>query len=120
MAGRDVHQIPDDWWQESGLNDFKPSRNGFRCDMPHELVRISEIEPPLRDVGVTRDANGFRRNATMEILRGFLREESIPPIRVEVADPGPWRYRVRDGFHRYHSSLAAGFTHIPVEVVDRY
>jgi hypothetical protein len=111
--------IPHEWIAAAGLTDFKPDRSSFRCDEPHVLMRLTDIEPPLRNAGVTLDANGFRRDRMMRILEGIRDGASIPPIYVEVSDPGQRPYRVRDGVHRYWASHALGFSCVPAEILER-
>ena len=51
------------------------------------------------------------------ILTGIRDDVSLPAIFIERAGPGQRSYRVRCGVHRYHASLALGFSHVPAEVV---
>jgi hypothetical protein len=114
-----VHQIPAEWLATAGLQGFKPSQASYRCEEPHELIAVADIEMPARNAGVTLDANGFGRDRMMKILLGIRQDDSIPPIQIEVADPGQRPYRLRAGFHRYYASLATGFLYVPTELVDR-
>jgi hypothetical protein len=116
----DVHQVPGDWLINAGLRNFKPSRCSYRCESPHVLLALTDTEPPLRNADVKLDANGFCRNRMRRILVGIRQDDSMPPIRVEPADPGQRPYRVREGFRRYYASHAVGFSHVPAEIVDRY
>jgi hypothetical protein len=113
------HQVPSEWLAKAGLRTFKPSRPSFRCETNHVLIALSEIEQPMRNASVTLDANGFGRDRMMNILTGIREDHCLPPIDVEKADPGQRPYRVRAGFHRYYASLAAGFSHVPAQIVDR-
>lgn len=78
---------------------------------------IADIEPPLRTVPL--DANGFVHDRMVRILVGLRVGDALPPIFVEVADPGQRPYRLRCGVHRYYASRIFGFTHIPVDIVPR-
>jgi hypothetical protein len=111
--------IPTAWMAEAGVQDFKPTRRAFRCDDRHECIALVDIEAPLRKSGYALDANGFRHNRMMRLLIGIRDNVSLPAIYIEQADPGQRTYRVREGVHRYHASLALGFSHIPVEIVER-
>jgi hypothetical protein len=113
------HTIPPEWIAAAGLKDFVPAASAFRCDLPHQLMAISIIEPPMRNEGVTLDANGFNRERMLTILNGIRANDALPPIDVETADPSQRPYRLRGGFHRFYASMACGFTHIPVDVVPR-
>jgi hypothetical protein len=114
-----VHEIPSVWIAESGLQKFKPSRSAFRCDLPHILIALSEIEMPMRLPHATLDANGFSRERMMRILAGIRNDDAMPPIEVEKADPGQRPYRLRAGFHRFYASFTVGFSHVPAEIVER-
>jgi hypothetical protein len=114
-----IHTIPPEWIAIAGLKDFKPAASAFRCDLPHQLMAISDIERPMRAEGVTLDANGFNRERMMKILNGILANDALPPIDVEIADPGQRPYRLRSGFHRFYASFTCGFTHVPVDIVPR-
>jgi hypothetical protein len=105
-------QIPAEWLAEAHLQNFIPVRSGFRCQAPHVLIPLSDIEKLMRSIPL--DANGFRRDRMMRILVGIRENDSIPPIVVERADPNEQpSYRLRCGVHRCYASLTLGFTHIP-------
>ena len=110
-----------DWMAEAGVQNFQPapSQRSFRCEAPHLLIALADIEVPLRRSGYPLDANGFRHERMVRILVGIRESVSLPAICIEQADPGQRPYRVRCGVHRYHASLALGFSHIPAEIVDR-
>jgi hypothetical protein len=114
-----THTIPSEWIAEAGMQDFKAFASAFRCDMDHTLMALADIEPPLRNEGVILDANGFRHDRMVRILAGLRVGDALPPIDVEIADPGQLPYRLRDGVHRYYASRTFGFTHIPVDIVPR-
>jgi hypothetical protein len=44
--------------------------------------------------------------------------EAAEAIELPIRDicAGPYRYRVCDGYHRYHASIAAGFDSLPIDV----
>jgi hypothetical protein len=120
--------IPDDWKAEASVQSFRPapSQRGFRCDDPHELIALADIEVPLRRTGYPRDANGnpigengFDHDRMVRLLGGIRDNDPLPAICIEVADLGQRPYRVRCGMHRYHASLALGFSHVPAEIVER-
>ena len=55
----------------------------------------------------------------LRILSGIASNAAIPPIWVnekEASMPGP-RYRLANGFHRVHSSIAVGFGEIGIVVL---
>jgi len=118
--------IPDDWKAEAGVQNFQPAQRGFRCDDQHELIALADIEVPLRRTGYPRNShgnqigkNGFDHDRMVRLLTGIRDGVALPAICIELADPGQRRYRVRCGVHRYHASLALGFSHVPAEIVER-
>jgi hypothetical protein len=111
--------IPDEWLAETNMQNFRATQRGFRCDAPHELIALSDIQVPLRRSGYPLDANGFNRDRMGRLLCGIRDNVSLPPIYIELADPGERKYRVRAGVHRYHASLTLGFSHLPAEIVER-
>jgi hypothetical protein len=111
--------IPAEWLAEAGMQNFRPTKRGFRCDAPHELIALADIEVPLRSSGYPLDANGFDRKRMVRLLSGIRNDVSLPAIYIENADPGQRRYRLREGVHRYHASCTLGFSHVPAEIVGR-
>jgi hypothetical protein len=109
-----IHEIPAKWLQLAGMQNFKPLRSSYRCDQPHTLIPVANIEPPQRAPGVIRDANGFRRDDMMKLLADIKNDESIWPVKIE--DGGP-PFRVYHGFHRFYASQTLGFSHLPVVIV---
>ena len=114
------HDIPLEWIFEAGLQHFRPSTRGYRCDAEHEMIAISDIEPCQRLENVTLDANGFDRKRMMRILLGVRDGEQIPPIMIWPAESGPWRFELRDGFHRFYAARTLHFSHIPTDIIERY
>jgi hypothetical protein len=111
--------VPEALWTASGMIDFSPAASSYRPlidfdGQPVLTVPIAEVRPPIRNPGV----EGLIRPRALRILAGFLQDEAIPPINVADQPIGRYRYRVCDGFHRYHLSVAAGFSHIPVMVQE--
>lgn len=113
-------QIPAEWLAEARLQSFYPVRPGFVCDAPEAvLIPLADIEPPMRFDGYSLDANGFDHKRMGRLLEGIRDDVSLPPIFVELGDPGLRKYRVRAGVHRYHASHTLGFSHVPAEIVER-
>lgn len=44
-------EIPNEWWQEAGMDHFKPQAKSYTSDSTH-LVLMSEIQPLQRNAGV--------------------------------------------------------------------
>jgi hypothetical protein len=83
------------------------------------MMAIGDIEPPMRNEGVTLDANGFGRDRMLSILAGIRDGDALPPIDIETADPGQRPFRLRGGFHRFFAAVDLGFSHIPADIVER-
>jgi hypothetical protein len=83
------------------------------------MIPLHEIEPPFRLPEWQRDFHGFFRARMVLILTGFVADADIEPIllfslpQLDSYLPAPFRYRVRDGFHRFYASVAAGFKSVP-------
>ena len=111
--------VPADLWSAAGMENFAPGASSYRPlidfdGQPVLTVPISEVRPPMRNPGIEE----LVRPRALRILAGFLQDQPIPPIDVADQPFGRFRYRVCNGFHRYHLSLVAGFTHIPVVVQE--
>jgi hypothetical protein len=126
------YDIPDEWWTDAGMNAFVLTRPAYRPgpspyrDLPGVVpVPIREIEPLARALshGVFNDdlSNPARtaRVRVTDILRAFRNDVALPPIEVERrATLDPYLYHLRHGVHRFYCAHAAGFSHVPVVVVD--
>lgn len=108
--------LPDDWWTAAGMADFLASAEHYPVKGPDytAIVVVEEIEPPLRKNGEF----WFRdRNSVVDVLRRIRAGEQIEPIEVWGKDRTTSRkYIVRDGFHRFYLSIAAGYRSVPVRV----
>jgi hypothetical protein len=86
-------QIPAEWLAEARLQSFYPVRPGFVCDAPEAvLIPLADIEPPMRFDGYSLDANGFDHKRMGRLLEGIRDNVSLPPIFVELGDPGQRKY----------------------------
>ncbi len=92
------------------------------CDLfetVHKCIALADIEVPLRGSDYPLDANGLRHERMVRILIGIRDNVPLPAVYIERGDPHQRPYRVREGVHRYHASLALGFSHIPADVIER-
>ena len=116
-------EIPDDWITESGLTSFNPSASAYRSSADAELVPLSEIAPLPRVQTCWKDWRGFDRKQLVDVLKGIVAGDEIKPVpMIQLPDSDhlvrlSYRYCVRDGFHRYYASIAAGFTCLPASIV---
>ena len=110
-------EIPTDWWMAAFMHDFRPLGNSyigiFNSTNANRTVSLAEIKPPTRDAGV----RWFDCDRMIKILCGIQTGQALPGVHVhEPPSRSKYRYALRDGFHRFYASAAAGFSHIPAEV----
>src|SRR5713226_1528524 len=103
-------EIPDAWLVSAGAVGFSPAAAAYVAssseEWPTTLVPLADVEAPHRDAGVI----GLHEDRAVSLLRAFRAGIAVPPLEVhEPPEPRRFRYRVRDGFHRYYLSVAAGF-----------
>jgi hypothetical protein len=117
--------IPDDWWLEAGMLGFDPLDSTYKTAAASTQVSLDEIIPPGRSLSSSLDHRGFDRLRLIAVLKGIASGEAIPPVELltsppeperEWIVPGPYRYRVIDGTHRFFASLAAGYRYLPARV----
>ena len=112
-------ELPDAWLAEAGLAGFRPSRPTYNSTAAAVLVPLQEIEPPYRGPDTPKDWRGFDRVRLVKVLQGFVAGAKIEPVPLrelpegDFVNPRPYRYRVRDGYHRFYGSIAAGFESLP-------
>lgn len=109
-------EIPDDWIAEAGV--VLPLSGTSYASAGATLVPVDEIEPPVRNLTHPLDFRGFDRARLVNLLAGMRDGVELPPVRLARVDgpdfpPARFHFRVIDGFHRYHASLAAGFAQLP-------
>jgi hypothetical protein len=114
-------ELTDEWLTDAGLIDFRSAATSYNSTSPNELKAIREIEPPVRFHTCPKDWLGFDRERLVNVMRGIVSGAEIPPVSVrqfphehDFWNEGQYRFRVRDGFHRYYASIAAGFEFLPV------
>lgn len=124
-------ELPDQWWEEAGMEGFAPSRPAFRPDptvfpgLPVLEVAIADVEPADRQLshGVFNDSPsaGSARQRVVSILRGFRDGAAIPPVElVRLAPGGPYEFRLYHGVHRFYCAVAVGFSAVAaVDVTTR-
>ena len=110
-------EIPDQWWAAAGMNGWKSHDSSYVAtsdpQYPTTVVPLSEVVAPVRNKNVA----WFKEQRMVDVLRGFRVGDKLPPIEVDEPPTNTgFRYRVRDGFHRYYASAAVGFTQLPVSV----
>jgi hypothetical protein len=117
-------ELPDDWLAESGLVGDTLTATAYCSTATAMLVPLREIEPPFRSQAHPKDWRGFDRARLVNVMKGIAERAEIEPVPLIELPPGdrlalaPYRYRVRDGFHRFYASVAAGFGFLPATVVS--
>jgi hypothetical protein len=115
-------EIPDDWLIESGIKNFAPSAEAYDSTPEAVLVSLAEVIPPMRKPSFPKDWRGFERGRLLAHLQRIVAGQHIDPVPlVQLPDhdhllPVPYRYFVRDGFHRFYASIIAGFTFLPASI----
>ncbi len=118
--------IPDDIWHAAGIAAWQPSAAAYFAtayrdalsDRPHEnlpieLVPIDRIAPPQNN-GVARFLVDDR---VLVILQGFVARVPLPAVLGQRPGDDPADdVQLVDGAHRFFTSAAAGFTHLPVAI----
>lgn len=112
-------EIPDDCWIQAGMQGFRPLGRAYCACAAATPIPLREIEPPFRLPEYPLDRGGFDRARLISLLSGIAAGADIQPVPViELVrcefPPAPFRYRVRDGMHRFYASVAAGFECLPV------
>jgi hypothetical protein len=106
-------EILDEWWHEAGMADFVPRTVSYfpaATSRPLIMAPLPLIEVPRRTPGLL----GLDRGRTVRALRCIAEGRALPPVPAEELYGERHLFMLRDGFHRYHASVAAGFTHLPL------
>jgi hypothetical protein len=112
-------EIPDGWLREAGMDGFNRTASAYRSTTAAVPVELREIEPPYRVPEL--DWHGFDHGRLISILKGIATGAEIEPVPLLKLPSGdfpaaPYRYRVRNGFHRFYASIAAGFEYLPAVI----
>jgi hypothetical protein len=111
-------EICDDWWTEAGMDRFERQgdisyRSRYQPTMT--LVPLADIELPLMTRRLQLGPFGLDDSRMVKVLREIARREEIWPVEIVETESG--EYHLKHGTHRFHASVAAGFSHIPAIVV---
>ncbi|WP_157475071.1 hypothetical protein [Lysobacter sp. Root494] len=93
----------------SRLDAFDPLTPSYLCiDASAPIIALADIAAPATRTTIDRER-------AMAILAAIRKGDALPPVEIdEPPDATGRRYRLRNGFHRYHLSAALGFSHVPV------
>lgn len=111
-------EIPDEWWEEAGMRHFRREQPAYLSSANAIAVPLTDIEPPMRLPGCTKDWQGFDRTRLVRVLRGFAERAIIDAVPLRAFpqyefQSAPFRYYILDGYHRYYASVAAGLDYLP-------
>ena len=107
-----------EWVVAAGGSEHRPTSSCYDYDKDNNniiVVKINDIEPLRR----YPDTEGLQRDRTINIIKGMVSGDFIPPICVEeiTAFPSVYKYKLRDGYHRFYLSRHFKYTMIPVLVL---
>ena len=118
LQHHDVHfEIPDRWLRASDVKNFSASAASFvastNITWPTSTVPLIEVGAPIRDFGI----KWFDEDRMISVLRGMIHGNVLPPLEAhEPPHTNHFKYKVRDGFHRYYASAALGFDYLPISL----
>lgn len=110
--------IPDEWWSFAEMHTFSDHGGDYytysHAHKKVQVVLISSVEPPTRSNGVP----SFKKYKLVPVLLAFLSPEGeLPPIEVQrISSPSQYEFRVLNGYHRFYSSIAVGYSRLPIIV----
>jgi hypothetical protein len=114
-------EVPDEWLREAGVANFVRKSAAYKSCPAAQLAALTAIEPPPRLIAYSLSWRGFDRSRFVSVLRGMMEDceiEAVPVEEMPFVDlvSSPYKFRVRDGVHRFYASVAMGFSHLPTEL----
>lgn len=119
---REAFSLPTEWWIEAGMDRFEPGADlsySARPQLASKLYLLAAIEPPRMGQRLRRGHGGFERDRMVAVLRDIALRKQIWPVEITEGASGAYLYSLHQGAHRFHASVAAGFSHIPAIIVMR-
>ena len=110
-------EIPKEWLDFCEFRQVSPESGFYFHDHNRpgvKVIPLNEIEPPFRAIGVAP----FKKFKMVPVLMALMNPEGeLPPVVVSPMAPGAmYKYKLKDGFHRFYASALAGYIQIPVVV----
>jgi hypothetical protein len=114
--------MPAEYWIEAGMEEFERRSDevSYSPTPSPELlvVRVEDVAPPNMDKRQHKGPGGFCPKRMIDVLRKIASRNPMHPVEVVERQQGDYRYHLHHGYHRFHASVAAGFSHVPVIVVS--
>jgi hypothetical protein len=125
-----------DWFEEAGIEPQSRPEGHYNViqDSSSEIffVAIDSVYPPKRAEGIpifnsTEVGGKFvsARERTVSILRAIAQGTPLPPVKVvDLKGSDKYKFKLVDGMHKFHCSIAAGHSHVPavygIDINDPY
>ena len=108
-------EIPDEWLSQAGFDSFCLNSDYYEIPTKFDSKRVllldhSCIYPRKRNNGVLE----YRKESMINFLCRIRCNQPIDPIIImKPSTDNGFEYWLKDGYHRYRASFAAGFKKIP-------
>ena len=103
LPNGDKFEIPDEWWNDAGMNAFKRKSENYAYladedfpGIPITLVPAASVEPVRRSSDL--DFGGFRKSKMENVLRAIALGAEMPPLRTRQIKQGRYEYGLNDGY----------------------
>jgi hypothetical protein len=105
-------------FEECGALPETPAQDAYEYT-GSTLFQVTVV--PIRDIQCFRrgpGVPGIVKDRGLSVLYALRDRIPLPPVNVYPIDDesSKFRYLLYHGYHRFHLSLAAGYTHIPVAI----
>ncbi len=119
------YEIDDKWLVEAGVYDFKPNREHYRPQSAALvtgkvfIVAIDSVTPLMKRARLrgifcdNRKTGESARQRVVRILRWFLSDHEVEPVKVVQSKNTEYQYKLVDGCHRFYCANAMGFKSVP-------
>ena len=117
--------LENDWLEEAGIEPLSRTEKHYNviqdCFSEIFFIDIDSVYPPKRPEGIpifnSTEVNGkfiSARERTVSILRAIAQRTPLPPVKVmDLKDSDKYKFKLVNGMHKFHYSIAAGHSHVP-------
>jgi hypothetical protein len=105
-------------WIEANMEGFECGSEASYVYAPRPdvfLVRVADIAPPNMERRQHLGPGGFDHKRMVKVLRDIFSHNPMHPIKLVERQQDDYLYHLCDGYHRFHASVAAGYSHVPAE-----